>query len=197
MSTDMSTGTRLTTEAPEVAGKHTHWMIDPHHSFVEFGVKHMMFTTVKGRFTGITGVIHCEDEDDPTTARVEATIETATIDTSEANRDAHLRSPDFLDAEQFPAITFKSKRVERRGADEFRMTGDLTIRDVSREIGLEMTYNGRGKNPFGKEVAGFTAETTINRKDFGLKWNVALETGGMLVGDKLDILIEIQAVKEE
>jgi polyisoprenoid-binding protein YceI len=197
MSTEMSTGTLLSTEAPEVAAQHTHWMIDAHHSFAEFAVKHMMFTTVKGRFSGINGVIHCEDEGDPTRASVEATIDAATIDTGDADRDAHLRSADFLDVEKFPTITFTSKRVERRGEDQFRMTGDLTIKDVTREVVLQMTYNGRGKNPFGKEVAGFTAETTINRKDYGLKWNVALETGGMLVGDRVDILIEIQAVKEE
>jgi polyisoprenoid-binding protein YceI len=197
MSAETMTGTLLSTEAPSKVDKHTIWQIDPHHSFVEFAVKHMMFTTVKGRFTGIDGTINCADEGDPTQATVEATIEADTIDTGDEDRDNHLRSPDFLDAGKYATITFKSKRIERRGEDQYRMIGDLTIKEVTREVVLQMTYNGRGKNPFGKEVAGFTAETTINRKDYGLKWNVALETGGMLVGDRVDILIEIQAVKKE
>jgi polyisoprenoid-binding protein YceI len=196
MDAEMTTGTRLTTEAPPQAGVASEWKIDAAHSLVQFAVKHMMFTTVRGRFTDVQGTIHCVDESDPTSASVEATISAASIDTGDAQRDTHLRSPDFLDVEEFPTISFKSTRVERTAQDQLRITGDLTIRDVTRGVVLDTTFNGRGTNPWGQEVSGFTAETRINRKDFGLTWNAALESGGLLVGDKLDILIEIQAVKE-
>jgi polyisoprenoid-binding protein YceI len=196
MDTNTQTGTRLATDLPPAVGTASEWKIDAAHSLVQFAVKHMMFTTVRGRFTDVQGRIHCVDEADPSSASVEATIAAASIDTSDAQRDTHLRSPDFLDAEQYPTITFKSTRVEQTGEDQLRIRGDLTIRDVTREVALETTYNGRGTNPWGQEVTGFTAETRLNRKDFGLTWNAALESGGLLVGDKLDILIEIQAVKQ-
>jgi polyisoprenoid-binding protein YceI len=196
METESTTGTRLTTDAPLLVRTRSTWAIDPAHSLVEFAVKHMMFTTVRGRFTDISGTITCADESDPTRSTVEATIAAASINTGDENRDAHLRSADFLDAVRFPAITFKSKQITRASEDQLRMMGDLTIRGVTKEVVLETTYNGRGKNPYGKEVAGFTAEATLNRKDFSLTWNVALESGGLLVGDKLTVLIEIQAVKQ-
>lgn len=194
MATEM-TGTRLTTEAPPETGAQSIWAIDPAHSLVQFAVKHMMFTTVRGSFTDVSGTITCPDEADPSCASVEATIKAASITTGDANRDNHLRSADFLDVEHYPDITFKSTSVELIGGDELLVTGNLTIRNVTHEVGLHTTYNGRGTNPWGKEVTGFTAETRINRKDYGLNWNAALESGGLLVGDKLDILIEIQAVK--
>ena len=197
MATEMTTGTRLTTEAPLEAGAKSEWRIDAAHSLVQFAVKHMMFTTVRGRFTDVQGLIHCPDEADPSRASVEATIAAASIDTGDANRDAHLRSEDFLDVERYPTITFRSTRVERMTEDQLQITGDLTIRGVSREVMLDTTYNGRGTNPWGVEVVGFTAQTQINRKDFGLTWNAALESGGFLVGDKLDGLVEVQAVKQE
>ena len=125
------------------------------------------------------------------------TIQAASIDTGDTQRDTHLRSPEFLDVETYPTITFRSTRIERRGEDQFRVFGDLTIREVTQGVELEMTYNGRGTNPWGKEVAAFTAETTLNRKDFGLTWNVALETGGLLVGENLEVMIEIQAIKQD
>lgn len=192
-----STGTRLTTEAMPEVGVHSVWDIDPAHSLVQFSVKHMMFTTVRGRFTDVQGVIHCADESDPSSASVEATIAAASIDTGDEQRDTHLRSEDFLDAERYPAITFKSTRIDMMAEDQMRVAGNLTIRDVTREVILDTTYNGRGVNPWGKEVSGFTAEARINRKDYGLTWNAALESGGLLVGDRLDILIEIQAVKRD
>jgi polyisoprenoid-binding protein YceI len=196
MATESTTGTRLATDVRPEVGRATVWQIDAAHSLVEFSVKHMMFTTVKGRFTGVRGTIHCADEADPSRAAVEAEIDAASVNTGDEQRDAHLRGPDFLDVEKYPTITFKSTRIEPTGEDQFRMVGDLTIRGVTREVALETSYNGRGMNPFGQEVAGFTAETQINRKDFGLTWNAALETGGLLVGDKLTILIEIQATKQ-
>ena len=195
MATEIPTGTRLTTEvAPEV-GKETVWEIDPKHTLVEFSVRHMMFTTVKGRFTAISGTIHCADEADPSRSSVEAEIDAASITTGDEQRDAHLRSADFLDTEKYPKITFKSTRVEARGQEELRLVGELTVHGTTREVTLEMTFNGRGKNPSGQEVAGFTAQTTVNRKDFGLTWNAALESGGLLVGDKLEIMIEVQAIR--
>jgi polyisoprenoid-binding protein YceI len=196
MATEMTTGTRLTTDTQADVGKRTIWEIDAKHSLVEFAVKHLMLTTVGGRFTRLRGTIVCEDEADPSRASVEAEIDVASIDTGDPERDAHLRAPDFLDVEKYPTITFKSTRIERVTQDELCVIGDLTIRGVTREVVLDTTYNGRGMNPWGQEVAGFTAEAQINRNEFGLTWNVALEAGGLLVGDKLNVLIEVQAVKK-
>jgi len=197
MATQMSTGTRLTTEVPAEVGQETVWEIDPKHTLVEFSVRHMMFTTVKGRFTGVSGTIHCADEADPSRASVEAEIVTASINTGDEQRDIHLRSADFLDVDNYSKIIFTSTGVEVRATDELRVVGQLTVHGITREVTLEATFNGRGKNPWGQEVAGFSAETTINRKDFGLTWNAALESGGLLVGDKLEIRIEVQAIRQQ
>jgi polyisoprenoid-binding protein YceI len=165
---------------------------------VEFSVKHMMFTTVRGRFRRLRGEIRCPDESDPTRASVTAEIDAGSIDTGDETRDAHLRGPDFLDVQNHPTIRFNSTRIEGSGAqDQYRIYGDLSIRGTTREVVLETSFNGRGRNPFGKQVAGFTAETTLNRRDYGLNWNAALESGGLLVGDKVHVLIEVQAVKRE
>ena len=171
------------------------WEIDPAHTMVEFGVRHMLVSTVKGRFTKFSGTIHM-DEDNPTQSRVEASIDVSSIDTGDEQRDAHLRSPDFFDVARFPNITFKSRRIEGLEGDAYRVVGDLTIRDVTREVVLDVTYAGKAKDPWGNLRAGFTAETTINRKDFGLTWNVPLEAGGWLVGDKVRIMLEVQAVQK-
>lgn len=184
----------MTTTHIQTTGTTT-WTLDPTHSTVELQVKHMMFTTVRGRFTGVSGALSL-DEADITRSRVEATIDAASINTGEENRDTHLRSADFLDVEQYPTMTFASTRVEQVGPDRLRVVGDMTIHGVTREVVLDTTYNGRGANPWGKEVIGYTAETTINRRDFGLVWNVALEAGGVLVSDTIKITLEIQAVKE-
>jgi polyisoprenoid-binding protein YceI len=173
----------------------TTWQIDPSHSNIEFGVKHMMFTTVKGRFAGVTGSVVL-DEANPEQSYVEAEIDATSIDTRAEQRDTHLRSADFFDVEQFPTITFKSTKVEVEGNERGLVTGDLTIKGVTQPVTLEVELNGYGKNPWGMDVAGFTATTKINRKDFGLNWNVALETGGVLVGDQIKIELEIQAVKQ-
>jgi polyisoprenoid-binding protein YceI len=196
MTAEAATGTLLTTEEPPRAGAESAWTIDSKHSLVEFAVRHMMFTTVRGRFRELQGTIHCPDESDISRAWVEAEIDAASIDTGDPDRDTHLRSPEFLDVERYPKITFCSTRVDRLDGDEALVVGDLTVRGVTREVTLATTYNGRGRNPWGQEVAGFTATTRINRKDFGLTWNVALEAGGFLVGDILDVLVEIQAVKQ-
>jgi polyisoprenoid-binding protein YceI len=171
------------------------WNIDPSHSTIEFQAKHMMFTTVKGAFKGIEGTIEF-DEANPAASSAQATIDATSIDTRSEQRDAHLKSADFFDVEKFPTISFKSTTVELQGNERAKVTGDLSIRDVTRPVTLDVTLNGAGVTPFGTRAAGFTAETTINRKDFGLNWNVALETGGVLVSDTIKITVEIQAVKQ-
>ncbi|GAC1332209.1 MAG: YceI family protein [Chloroflexota bacterium] len=171
------------------------WEFDPAHTSVEFKVKHMMITTVKGRFTGVQGKI-IGDVENPTQAEVDVVIDAASVDTRNEQRDAHLRSADFLDVENFPHITFKSSRVDRVNDDEIKVSGDLTIRGVTRQVTLDVEIAGVGTSPFGTQVSGMSAKTAINRKDFGLNWNVALETGGWLVGEEVKIEIDIEAIKQ-
>jgi polyisoprenoid-binding protein YceI len=170
------------------------WTVDPMHTQVEFSAKHMGIMTVKGAFTGLTTDINF-NEDDFTASSVEATVDASTLSTRDNQRDGHLKSPDFLDVEHFPTITFKSTRIERAAHDQYRMTGDLTIKNVTRPVSLDVVYSGQAKDPMGNMHAGFSAYTTINRKDWGLTWNVALETGGLLVGDQIKIALEIEALK--
>ncbi len=171
------------------------WAVDGVHSSVEFAVKHMMVATVRGRFAKFDVQVDFDPES-PASSSVEARIEAASIETRAADRDGHLRSPDFLDAEKYPFITFKSRRVERRGDDRYDIVGDLTIKDVTREVVLDTEFAGTGKSPWGATVAGFSAETKIDRKDFGLTWNAALESGGMLVADQVRIHIELELVAQ-
>ena len=173
----------------------TSWRIDPTHSHVEFAVRHLMISTVKGRFTDIKGTVKSGDTD-PAKGEVDVNIAVASIDTREAQRDAHLRSADFFDAEKFPAITFKSRRIQGVKGDTFELVGDLTIRGVTREVVLDVTSEGRVKDPWGAERAGFTATTKIKRSEFGLTWNQALETGGVLVGDDVKISIDAELVRQ-
>jgi polyisoprenoid-binding protein YceI len=168
------------------------WTIDPAHSSVEFAVKHMMFSTAKGRFSDVKGTITL-DEQELANSSVEVEIAVASIDTRDEGRDTHLRGPDFFDTETFPTAAFRSTRVESTGGDDLRIAGTLRIRDVSKDVVLDATFNGRGTSPFGPQVVGYSAATTINRKDFGLNWNAALETGGVLVGEEVRISIEIEA----
>lgn len=173
------------------------WQIDPTHSAVEFAVKHMMFTTVRGRFTDVKGTIEV-DEQNPERSTVAVEIAAASIDTGVADRDAHLRSADFLDVDHYPTITFRSRRVEgamQNEGDRFRVAGDLTIRGKSIEVTLESTYHGTGKDPWGNVKGAAEASVTIDRRDFGLTWNQALETGGILVANDIRIEIQLQAVK--
>ena len=172
------------------------WAIDPVHSIAEFAVKHMLVSTVKGRFGSLTGTLSI-DEANPGNSSVAATLDVASIDTYESQRDAHLRSDDFFNAEQYPHITFRSTRVERKSDEEWRITGDLSIRDVTMAVTLDTEFEGRVTDPHGKQRAGFTAETTISRKEFGLKWNALLETGGAVVGDKVKVTLHIEAVRDE
>jgi len=170
------------------------WQVDAAHSLVEFSVRHMMVSTVKGRFTDLSGSIS-DVGDDPTRSSVEIQIDVASINTADPRRDEHLRSADFLDAAQFPTIRFKSTRIDGT-RDAFKVTGDLTIRDQTHPVTLDVTFNGVGTSPYGQTIAGFSASTKINRKDFGLNWNVALETGGVLVGEQLKIDIELEAIQQ-
>jgi polyisoprenoid-binding protein YceI len=179
-----------TTETPA----RTTWRIDPIHSHVEFAVRHMMITTVKGRFTGVDGTVLI-DAANPSNDEVDVRIEASTIDTREPQRDAHLRSADFLEAEKFPHLTFKSTRITHGTGSEFRLVGDLTIRGVTRQVTLDVTEEGRVKDPWGNDRAGFNAKTKINRKDFGLNWNQVLETGGVVVADEVKINLELELVK--
>jgi polyisoprenoid-binding protein YceI len=182
----------MTTVSPSSATAATTWTIDPAHSLVELAVKHMMFSTVKGRFASVAGTIVL-NEQNLAGSSVIAEIDAGSIDTGEAQRDGHLRSADFLDVESFPTIAFRSTEIVPRGRDGFVLVGDLTIHGVTREVSLEAELTGQGSDPWGGKRAGFAASTTINRKDFGLTWNQALEAGGVLVSDQVKISLEIQA----
>ena len=173
----------------------TTWAIDASHSNVEFGVKHMMFTTVKGRFGGVSGTIEI-DEANIANSSVNVEIDVNTVDTRDEKRDAHLRGADFFDVERFPTITFRSTRIEPKNSGDLRVFGDLTIHGVTREVELNATRTGQGKNPWGQEVAGFEATARISRKDFGMEFNVPLDGGGFLVGDEIKISIDVEAAKQ-
>jgi polyisoprenoid-binding protein YceI len=155
----------------------------------------MMISKARGVFETFEGTVNA-DESNPAAATVEVKIDATSINTKDANRDNHLRSPDFLNAEAFPYITFKSTRLEQVDAEHARLYGDLTIRDVTSPVVLNVEYQGQAKSPWGTVSAGFSASTKINRKDWGLTWNVGLETGGVLVGDEISIEIELELVKQ-
>jgi len=173
----------------------TVWNLDPAHTTAEFKVRHMMITNVKGQFKPVTGVVTI-DEIDVTKSHVEASIDAATIDTREPDRDTHLKSADFLDVEKFPTLTFASTRVTRAGEGELKVEGDLAIHGVTKRVTFAVEGpTPPGKDPWGNTRIGFSATTKINRKDFGLTWNAALETGGILVGDEVTITLDVEAVK--
>lgn len=169
------------------------WNIDPAHSSVSFTVRHMMIAKVRGTFHQWTGTVKLDDGDFSKSG-VGVEINAASIDTGEAQRDKHLRSADFLDVEKFPALTFVSRRVEGAG-DRFKVVGELTLHGVTREVALDVERGGAGKDPWGNERQAFSARSSISRGEFDLKWNQALEAGGVLVSDRVDIEIEISAVK--
>jgi len=171
------------------------WNLDLSHSEVNFAVKHMMISTVRGKFNKFSGTIDF-NEADPTHSSIDVSIDVVSIDTRDEKRDGHLKSGDFFDVEKFPAITFKSTKVEKVSDSTAKVTGDLTIRGVSRPVVLDVTYAGQAKSPWGTTSAGFSASTKISRKDWGLTWNVALETGGVLVGEDISIAIEAELVKQ-
>ncbi len=167
------------------------WTIDTAHSAVEFSVKHMMVSTAKGRFTQFNGEVFFDDAN-PHLTEIDVTIQTSSVDTHDEKRDGHLKSAEFFDAATYPTMTFKSTKVEQLDKENYRVTGDFTLHGVTKPVVLEVEHAGVNKNPWGVTVAGFSAKTSINRKDFGLNWNVALEAGGMLVAEKVNINLEVE-----
>ena len=179
--------------SPQAQATKTAWKIDPSHSTIEFSAKHMMFTTVKGRFADVDGTITTQD-DTPGTATVDVTMQAASIDTRTEMRDNHLRSADFLDVEQFPTVTFKSTKIAG-SKEKFSVTGDLTIRGVTKRVSIDFEFTGSAVDPFGNTRVGFEGETVINRKDWGVNFNAALEAGGVLVSENITLEFEISAIK--
>ena len=168
------------------------WNVDPSHSGLNFTVKHLMVSKVRGRFASFSGTLNIAA--DPLQSSVTAQADVASVTTGDAGRDEHLRSGDFFEAEKFPTISFVSTKIEADG-DDFVLYADLTIKGVTKNVKFELEFDGVGKDPWGNTKAGFSAEADINRKDFGLEWNAALETGGVLVGEKVKIQLDIQASK--
>ena len=179
-----------TTAIDDISGSYT---LDTSHSRLGFVARHAMVTKVRGQFGAFTGTARI-DEADPSASKVELSIDVTSVETGSADRDGHLKSADFFDAETYPAITFSSTEVSRSGSD-WTITGDLTIKDVTKPVTIEFEQTGSAKDPFGNLRVGFEGETTINRKDWGLTWNAALETGGVLVSEKIKLDFDISAIK--
>ncbi len=171
------------------------WAIDPTHSEIGFKVKHMMFTNVSGKFNAFEASIENEDDQFDTSV-VSFSAEVNSVDTNNADRDNHLRSADFFDVEQFPKISFKSTGIKKINEGQFKVSGDLTIKDVTQNITLDAEYSGLMKDPWGNTKAGVSLNGKINRKEFGLTWNAALETGGVLVGEDIKLTAEVQLIKQ-
>ena len=188
------TATTATTGLAQLTGTYD---IDASHSSLEFVTKHAMVTKVRGRFSDFEGTLHL-DGANPESSTAEVSIKVDSLDTRNADRDAHLRSGDFFDLEKHPAITFTSTRAARgKSDDEYVLWGDLTIKDTTREVELTIAYTGTSVDPWGNTRVGFEGETTVNRKDWGLTWNVALEAGGFLVSEKVKLVLDIAAVKRQ
>lgn len=181
-----------TTVPSTLTGSYT---IDPTHSRIGFVARHAMVTKVRGSFNDFAGTGYL-DADDPSKSRVQLTIKTKSIDTRNADRDGHLRSNDFFDMDTYPEITFTSTSVEALDAETFRVTGDLTIKGVTKPVSVDFEYTGTAVDPFNNTRVGFEGSTTVNRKDFGVSWNAPLETGGVLVGEKINLELEVSAVRD-
>jgi polyisoprenoid-binding protein YceI len=184
----------MTVSAPDTA-RHT-WHVDTQHVEAGFAVRHLMISNVKGHFRAVSGVVKTQGEDF-STAEVDLTIDAKSIETRDEGRDAHLKSPDFFDVEKYPSLTFKSTKVVSTTKNHYTVTGDLTIRDVTRPVTLEVVAEGFVRDPWGNEKAGFSAKGLLNRKDFGLTWNAALETGGVLVGDDVKLNLEMELTRQK
>jgi polyisoprenoid-binding protein YceI len=181
------------TDYRKLTGEYT---LDPAHTRIGFVARHAMVTKVRGAFNEFSGAAHLDGEN-PNRSSAQVTIQAASIDTRNADRDAHLRSNDFLQMDEYPEITFRSTEISWTGDDTFDVTGDLTIKGMTRPVTIPFTFEGQATDPFGNTRVGFEGSTTINRKDFGVTWNAALETGGVLVGDKIVLEFEISAVKQD
>ena len=173
----------------------TTWAIDPTHAELAFAVRHLMLSTVRGRFGSVNGTIMV-DENDPKSATIDVTIDVTSIDTRQQARDDHLRSADFFDAANHPEIHFVSKRIEGDVTKTFKVVGDLTIRGTTREVTLDVTFEGRAKDPWGNDRAGFSATGKLNRHDYGLNWNLALEAGGVTVGAEVKLTLDVEIVRQ-
>jgi polyisoprenoid-binding protein YceI len=173
----------------------TKWIVDPTHSAIEFSVKHMMIAKVKGSFNKFEASI-LANPSDLTNAEIDFTVDVASIDTRNADRDNHLRSADFFDVEKNPTLTFKSTKIVKTDEDEYDVTGNVTLNGVTQEETFNITFEGQGKDPWGNEKAGFSGKGKVKRSDYGLTYNAALETGGVLIGDQITLTIEIEAAKE-
>ncbi len=172
------------------------WQIDLAHSNIFFTVRHMMISKVRGQFGTFSGTVNFDTEN-PENTTVDVQIDVTSINTRDEQRDGHLQSPDFFDTENFPTATFKSTKVVKEADNEGKLYGELTVRGVTKEVVLDVEYAGIAKSPWGTTSAGFSASTMLNRKDFGLSWNQALETGGVLVGEKIKLEIELELVQQE
>jgi polyisoprenoid-binding protein YceI len=186
--------TQLMTEQGMVRVPAGTWEVDPAHSSAAFEVKHMMIATVRGQFREFGGTLQAA-EDDPANSHAEGWANVASIDTGNADRDAHLRSPDFFDAERYPKITYESTAVEHVEGGHYRVTGNLTIKDITREIVFDACVDGVGEDPWGNQRVGVTVRGTVNRTEFGLTWNQPLAKGGLLVGEDIKVLIDISAIQ--
>lgn len=184
----------LGAEAPAVDELTGTWTIDPSHTSIGFVARHAMVTNVRGSFDEVEGVGSL-DAADPTASSVTVTMRAASINTGNADRDGHLRSADFFDVETYPEVRFVSTAVVRGDAETFTVTGDLTIKDVTRPVTVDLAFTGVARDPFGNLRAGFEGETSVNRKDWGLEWNAALETGGVLVSEKVKLVLDVSAIK--
>jgi polyisoprenoid-binding protein YceI len=171
------------------------WTIDASHSAIEFKVKHMMISNVRGSFHKFDADV-VADAADLTSANVSFTIDVDSINTRDEQRDGHLKSADFFDVEKYPQIAFKSTQVSRKGDGDYALSGDVTIHGVTKPVTFAVEFEGEGKDPWGNERAGFSANASLSRKDFGLVWNAALETGGVLVGDEVKISLQLEAIKQ-
>jgi polyisoprenoid-binding protein YceI len=171
------------------------WKIDPQHTDISFAVRHMMISTVRGRFERLEGTVDF-NPDEPQKSTVDVKIDAASINTRESQRDEHLKSPDFLNAAEYPYLHFKSNRIEIVDDKKGLVYGDLTVRNETHEVVLDVIYNGMAKSPYGHSSAGFSATTTLKRQDWNLTWNVALETGGVLVGDEIKVNIDVELIQE-
>jgi polyisoprenoid-binding protein YceI len=188
--------TTVTKPTPTLDRQISTWAIDPAHSTVEFAVKHLMVSTVKGRFRDFSGTLQI-DEAAPERSVVEAEIDVASVDTGVEMRDNDLRSENFFAADRYPKMHFRSRSIELVTGGRWKMEGDLTIRDTTRPVSLEVEFEGRGADPWGGERAGFSASSSISRKDFGVNWNALIETGGVAVGDTVRINLNIEVVRQQ
>ncbi|MEU6812927.1 YceI family protein [Streptomyces sp. NPDC046831] len=196
---DNATATTAATDAPaavsaDLAALTGDYTIDPSHSTLGFVARHAMVTNVKGKFNDFTGTLHL-DGAEPSRSTASLDIAMAGIDTGSADRDGHLKSADFFKIDEFPAMTFRSTKAEALGGDDYRLTGDLTVLGVTKPVTIDLEFNGAAKDPFGNERVGFEGKAEILRSDFGLTWNAALETGGVLISDKIKLNFDISAIK--